>query len=72
MMHQNQNKKFYGFVLSLDTFSSLKTIFSIYFKFLAHLGPLRGNKVFIFKKNMYPTLQSYLWTQMSFRMFIFN
>ena len=29
---------FYGFLLSLDTFSMLKTIFDI-IEFLAHLGP---------------------------------
>ena len=44
-----------------------------FFSFLAHLGPLRGNKVFkSFKKYVLYSSIIYLWIQMSFRMFIFN
>ena len=32
------------------------------FQFSAHSGPLRGNKIFEkIQKNMYPTLQSYIY-----------
>ena len=42
-MHQNQIlKKFYGFVLSLDTFCILMTNF----EFLTQLGPFKGSNFF--------------------------
>ena len=46
VMHQNQIlKKFYGFVLSLDTFCILMTNFE-FLKFLTQLGPFKGSNFF--------------------------
>ena len=56
---KNQNRKFYGFVLSQDTFSILKTIFWFFFFNFWHLWPLRGNKVF--KKNKYVSYSSIIY-----------
>ena len=59
----------FNFYLNLTTVSIITghilyfKIFLKIFKFLSHLGALiRGNKVFEkFFKNMYPTLQSYIY-----------
>ena len=64
---------FFNLRVYMTTKHILYSKHNFFFSFLAHLGPLRGNKVFkSLKKYVLYSSIIYLWIQMSFRMFIFN
>ena len=71
-MHQNQNKKFYGFLLSIDTFWILMKNFEL-LELLTHLGPLKGKNFLKKIEKIVPNSSIIpLSIQMSFGMITFN